>query len=88
MAFNDVSPEREVIKLVDQLRFLAKEDEPGTIATACSGTDVIIVALQTMFDIFAKAYQVHLSVRHVFSCEKDKDAQQFLMNHHPKIEAL
>eukprot|EP00959_Pyramimonas_sp_CCMP1952_P445060 9319519-Pyramimonas_sp.AAC.1 len=72
MAFNDALPEREVIQLVDQLRFLAKDDGPITVATACSGTDVIPLTMKV----------------HVFAREKDQDTQQFLVNNFPDMEAL
>ncbi len=55
------------------------------IGTACSGTDVVILVVQSLLKVICQSFVEELTFQHVFSCERDPTIQQFILqNHNPK----
>lgn len=79
-------PTHAVRDLRSRLQDLSSK--PIEIATACSGSDVLLLVLNQLIVYWSKQFGVSLSCRHVFSCERDKDAQAFLLSQFPRMEAL
>ena len=85
-AFMDSLPPQKARQLMEQMRFLSRETI--SVGTACSGTDVAVLALRELLMKARKLFGVKVSVRHLFSCESDPHVQDFLVEHHPGMEAL
>lgn len=57
-----------------ELRSIAQAlvDSPLAVATACSGTDIALLALSEIVDHWQDLFELRPQVRHLFSCEKNK----------------
>lgn len=65
---------------------LHKEMANGAVpvATGCSGTDLVLAALESLFDMWSSMFGIDLSVDHLYSCESKPFKQRFLQeNFHP-----
>ncbi len=86
-AWHERLPAREIRNLTDQLKALEKI-ESITVATACSGTDILVTAFDQLIKFWSEEFGRELNMRHIFSCESAMDVQKFLLSTYPMMEAL
>ena len=59
-----------------------------TVGSACSGSDVVMVALKELFEFWTETFGTKVSMRHVFSCENDSWKQDWIRNQFPDCESI
>jgi hypothetical protein len=58
------------------------------VATACSGTDLVVVVLKELARYWQTTFGIDLKMRHLFACEKNPDVVKWLVGQFPDCEAI
>ena len=74
-------PADKVLRLTAHLKALEQWPRNLNIGTGCSGTDVIMHSLDVLNSTWQSAYNTPIGIHHVWSCEKDKFKQDFILAH-------
>ena len=71
-AWHALLPPWAVRRLQVRLRGLAAQ-EPVTVGTACSGTDIVMSVFDVLTSFYESMYDIKVKARSSFACDSDKD---------------
>jgi len=84
--WHDLLPGATIRSLHDALESFGGKS--FTVGTACSGSDVVMVALSELSEFWAETFGTKISIRHVFSCESDVGKQNWIRRQFPDCESI